>query len=85
MHDLAFEQVRQCRQPDMRMRTHIDAARNAGVEVQRTEVIEEDERTHHPPLGKGKHAADDESAEVAASLFDDEIGHVVLLMACREV
>jgi hypothetical protein len=48
-------------------------------------VIEEDERPHHPPPGKGKYAADGESAEVAAALFDDEFGHFVLLLASKQV
>ena len=56
------------RQADVRMRPHVDAARNARRETHRAEMVEEDERPDHPPLGEGKHAADVESAEVAAAL-----------------
>ena len=41
----------------------------------RAHVVEEDERPHHAPLCGGQDAADLESAEIAASLLDDEIDH----------
>ena len=42
MQDAAFEQVRDGRKPDMRMRTHVDAASRR--EIRRPHVIEKDER-----------------------------------------
>ena len=67
MHDLAFEQVRDGRQADVRVRPDIDAARNARLEAHRAEVVEENERSDHPTLGERKHASDFESAKVAAA------------------
>ena len=78
MHDLAFEQVGDGRQADVRMRPHIDGTRNPRLETNRAEVVEEDERPDHPPLGERQHASDFEAAKVAAALVDDELDHQCL-------
>ena len=83
MHDLAVEQIGDGRQPDVRMRPHVDRARNARREIDRTHVIEEDERPDHAPLRERQHASDLEAAEVAAPLFDDELDHGKSTPSCR--
>ena len=75
MHDLAFEQIRERGETDVRMRAHVDALRNAGREFDRTEMIEEDERPDAAPLAERQHASHGESAQVAASRIDDEFDH----------
>src|SRR3546814_8953827 len=60
---------------DLRMRAHVDRAGDAGRHVDRAHMIEEDEGPHHPPLRIGQHAPDLESAEILASLIDDEVYH----------
>src|SRR5690606_32057995 len=71
MHDLAFEQVRDRCEPDVRMRPHVDVARNTRFERDWAHVIEEDEGADHPAGGKRQHATDFEAAKAATSLFDD--------------
>src|SRR4029078_4476672 len=75
MHDLALEQIRERGQADVRMRAHVDAARNAGRELDRSEVIEEDEPPDTAPLAEQEHASHGEAAEVAAARIDDEFDH----------
>ena len=60
------------------MRPHIDGARNPGREANRAEVVEENERSDHPPLGERQHASHFEAAEVAAALVDYELDHQCL-------
>src|SRR5690349_1886193 len=50
MHDLAFEKIRHCRKPDVRVRPYIDRSWYARSESSGPHMIEEDERTHHAPL-----------------------------------
>src|SRR3546814_18257654 len=57
------------------MRAHVDRAGDAGRHVDWAHMIEEDEGPHHPPLRIGQHAPDLESAEILASLIDDEVYH----------
>jgi hypothetical protein len=71
MHDLAREQVRDGREPDVRMRAHVHGLRDAGWEGHRPDVIEEDERADHVAAREGQHAADFEAAEVTAALLDE--------------
>ena len=72
---LAFEQVGDGRKADVRVRAHVDAAREARLELRRAHVVEEDERPDHPVRGEGQDAADLEAAEVAPPLVDDEFDH----------
>src|SRR6185312_11063751 len=62
MHDLARKQVRHRRQPDVRMGAYVDAFGDARREVDRTEVVEENERPDHPVLRVGQYPADLQSA-----------------------
>src|SRR5690606_41886476 len=75
MHDLAGEEVRDRRQPDMRVRTDIDVARNSRLEDDRAHVIEEDERADHPALRERQHPADVEAPETALPACDDDLDH----------
>ena len=68
MHDLAVEQVGDGREPDVRMRPHVDCARDARREIDRAHVIEEHERSDHSARRRRQHASDLEAAEVAAPL-----------------
>ena len=52
MHDLAFEQVGDRREADVRMRPHVDAA--ARRKHGRAHVIEKHERPDHAALGRGQ-------------------------------
>ena len=63
MQDCAVEQVCHRGEADMRMRAYVEALSRR--EVDRSEVIEEDERTHRLPRKGRQDAADDESAEIA--------------------
>src|SRR6185369_5068443 len=75
MDDFAVEEIGHGRKPDVRMRAHVDRARNAGREIDRSDVIEEHERPDHAPLMPGQDATDLEAAEVASSRIDDELDH----------
>ena len=74
VHDLAVEQERHGGEPDMGMRPHVDAL--AGAELDRPEMIEEDERADHAALDVGQRAADREAAEIDAARHDHEIDGV---------
>ena len=71
MHDLAGEQIGDRREADVRMRAHVDGLREAGREVLRADVIEEDEGPDHVPPRVRQHAPDFKASEIAAALFDD--------------
>jgi hypothetical protein len=60
--DRAFEEVGHRRKPDVRVRAHVDAAREARLEVHRPHVVEEGEGAHHPVAVERQHAADLEAA-----------------------
>ena len=62
MHDLAVEQIRHRGQPDMRVRTDVDAV--AGAELGRPEVVKEDERSDQARLRRGECPADAEVTEI---------------------
>ena len=74
MHERAFEQVRHGREPDVRVRPHVDALPRP--EVRRSHVIEEDERTDGLQPHRGQHATHGEIAEVARPRFDDALDQV---------
>src|SRR5207244_4518072 len=78
MHDLAFEEVGNRRKTDMRMRAHVHGARDSAWEIDRTDVIEEDEGTNHPPVRMRQHAAHFKTAEVLAPLIDHGLKHSCL-------
>ncbi len=69
MKNLALEQVRHRRQPDMGMRAHVDAA--TFDERRRAHLIEEDEGADHLALCGGQHAAHLETAEIPRARDDD--------------
>ena len=73
MHDLAREQIRDRRQADVRMRTHVDPPRQIRGELHRTHVIEEHERADHAALRPRQHAPDLEAAQIAATRFDHQL------------
>src|SRR4029434_8734295 len=54
MHDAALEEIGDGGEADMRMRAHVDAA--AGRELDRAELVEEDERPDHTALRRRQHA-----------------------------
>src|SRR3954464_9164737 len=74
MHDLAVEQIGDRRKPDVRMRPHVDPL--AGMEFRRAEMVEENERPDHAPLGMRKRAAHREMADVDAARYDNKIDGV---------
>jgi hypothetical protein len=69
MHELPLEQIRDGREPNVRMRPHVDAC--PGLEADRAHVVDEDKWSHHLLLERGQHAADHEAAEVARAGADD--------------
>ena len=75
MVHLAFEQIGQGGQADMRVRAHIHAI--AGREGRRAHFIEEDERPDPAALGRRQDAGDGKSAQILAPPRQDEIklGH----------
>jgi len=75
MHDLAIEQVRDRRQPNVWVGSHVHRLRNAGLEIHRPQVIEENERAHHAPGRIRQHAAYFEATEIPAALVNDELEH----------
>jgi len=74
MHDLAIEQKGDGGEPDMGMRPHVDAL--AGTELDRPEMVEEDEGPDHAPFDVGQGAADRKAAEIDAARHDHEIDGV---------
>jgi hypothetical protein len=77
MVDRAVEQIGDCREVDVRMRTHVDAV--ADFEMRRPHLVEEQERADHRPLLVGQRAVDLEAAEVVGDrgdgLKDEVIEH----------
>ena len=75
MHDRALEQVGERRQADVRMRP--DVVVRAGRDVDRPEVVEEDERPDGAPVGRGQQAAHHEAAAEVARLRREslQLGH----------
>src|SRR5688572_18056002 len=71
MHDLAFEEIRDRREADVRMRPNGDAF--AGRKDRRAHVIEEYERAYRAPLRDGQHAANVELAEAPDPCLDLEL------------
>jgi hypothetical protein len=68
MHDLAVEQISDGGEPDMRMRSHIDAV--AGAKQSRSEMIEEDERPDHAGLSGRQRAMHAKAAEIDRARHD---------------
>ena len=58
--DGAFKQVGHGGEADMRMRAHVESV--AGCVVNRSEMVEENERPHHLVGVEGQHAPDTETA-----------------------
>ena len=68
MENLAVEEIAHSRQPDMRMRPHIDTLPEQ--ELRRSELIEEDERPDHLAACGRQGAAHAEAAEVLGGGHD---------------
>src|SRR5205807_3623231 len=71
VHDLAVEQIAHRGEPDVRMRTHVEAV--AGAELGRPEMIEEDERPDHASPRRGQRAPHREPAEVDRARHDHQL------------
>jgi hypothetical protein len=71
MGDLAVEEPTHGRKADMGMGADIHAL--AGNKLPRSEMVEEDERTHHLALAVRQGAADLEGADVAAARHDYQL------------
>src|SRR4029079_18907935 len=84
MEDAAVEQIGDSGEPDMRVRPHLHAVATRRHD-QRSEMVEEDERSDHAALDARQHAAHREArpARVCTAVDRqlDRIGHLVLL--CR--
>ena len=63
VNDLAFEQVGDGGETDVRMRADVDAL--TGGEIGRAHVVEEDERPDHSPHRRRQDPPHDEAAEIA--------------------
>ena len=73
MGDLAFEEIAYRGEADVRMWPDIDALGEARLERRWAEMIEEDERPHHPPRDLRQGAADLEAAaEIVPLGVEDE-------------
>ena len=72
MHDLAIEQIGDGREPDMRMRPHVES--RAGAEFSRSEMIEEDERPDHARARRRQGAAHREAVAEVDRARHDHIG-----------
>src|SRR3546814_3867580 len=62
MGDLARIKIGHGRKADMRVRAHIEIARDAGRQFQWPHMIEKDERPDHPARGEVQNPPDDETA-----------------------
>ena len=74
--DFAVEQIGDGREPDMRMRAHVDA--HAGLEFGRAHVIDEDEGADHAPLRRRQRAPHFEGAEIGRARHDHALDGVAL-------
>src|SRR5262249_6882955 len=74
VHDLAVEQIAHRGEPDVRMRPHVDAL--ARAKLGRPEMVEEDERPDHAPLGRGQRAPHGEIAKVDRARHDRKLDGV---------
>src|SRR3546814_6042044 len=63
VHEPAVEQIADGGEPDMRMRSDIGVAKLIGRQMQRTGMIEEDERPDHAALPKGQNELDGQRSE----------------------
>jgi hypothetical protein len=73
MDDAALEEIGDGGEADMRMRAHVEAA--AGRQLDRPELIEEDEGADHAPLRHWQHAPHREAvAEIARAREDLVLG-----------
>ncbi len=68
MHDRTIEQIRHGREPDMRMRAHIEALPEQ--EFAGAHLVEEDERPDHLLAHGGQGAAHLEPADIAGARHD---------------
>src|SRR5205823_1912964 len=73
VHLRAFEQIRDGRQPDMRMRSYIDSL--ARRKIDRPEVIEKYERPHHLVRKRRQQALHLEAPAQIADMQIDYRGH----------
>jgi hypothetical protein len=83
MHDLAIEQIGDGREPDMRMRPHVEPG--AGAEFSRAEMIEEDERSDHSRARRRQRAAHREAvAEVDRARHDHVGQRITAIFVARD-
>ena len=76
MHDLACEQIGDRGEPNMRMRSNIGAAINATGDVDRPDMVEENEGAHHLAFCERQDPAYLETAaKLPSPLFDHQLDH----------
>ena len=71
MDDRALKQVSERRQADVRMRA--DVVVRPGDDVDRAEVVEEDEGADGAPVGRRQQPADQEAAAEVLSMRDESL------------
>src|SRR5690606_42012526 len=72
MHHLASKQVGHRCKANVRMRADVHAPIKAWREIERSHVVEEDERPHHAPLCEWQYATNFKTAaKIATPLLDD--------------
>ncbi len=81
VHDLAVEQVGHGRQPDVRVRAHVDAV--SGDELHRAHLVEEDERPDHLALAVRQRAAHLEPAEIAHPRHDRKLQRIAGMLVAE--
>ncbi len=74
MDDLALIEEGHGGEPDVRVRAHVDPV--TGAELGRPEMVEEDERTDHPPVDVRQRATNREMPKIDAARHDDEVDGV---------
>src|SRR5262247_64598 len=75
VHDLAGKQVSDCCQTDMRVRTHLKGL--ALNQLQRSELVEENKRSHGSALRRWQCPHHVETADVPAAWYDHGIDRLV--------
>ena len=84
--DLAVEEVAYRGQPDVRVRPHVQAPGDAGLEGRRSEMVKEDEGADHPPRDLGQGPLDLEAAaEVVALGVQNQFDHAARSSSASEV
>jgi hypothetical protein len=76
VHDASFKQERQSRKSNVWMWQNIHLL--PLVQLDRSHVIDENERANHALLAKRKESTDQKFPDIGSSLFDDklDVGHL---------